>query len=285
MELLRRQIGNAIDANPTNATNTQLWACSCATSSTNRPMGWAAISSVPRGGAMPSSTRTTPSSRTCEVPKGDVLIVRWRSKRLPAHDPQRHPGRRASPHCSAQDEEGMQAWRESGATFRHIIDESTSGVATDARATRSPAAKMHRVIQQLDQRSGADSKFSNFVLARRAPSKCDMNEIVKAIYTARVGAVNTSNTASVILAAIAEAERHGRHSGPPVPAVSTFKLLTRYARDRQTRQRILQALGEAEQNVKKQPSAPPGATVCTEGQPMIATDFPTASASTWTANR
>lgn len=150
-------------------------------------------------------------------------------------------------------EEGMQAWRElQGQTLRHIIDESTKGVATDVRGNPIvSAAKMHDAIRQLDQGGKLD-----FVLSKKGAQQVrDMNELVKVIYTAPPGSVNTSNTASVILAAIGEAGATGAISGIPVPVISSIRLLTRYVKDRQTRQRILQALGEAEDKAARQPPA------------------------------
>lgn len=148
-------------------------------------------------------------------------------------------------------EEGMQAWRElQGQTLRHIIDESTKGVATDVRGNPIvSAAKMNDVIRQLDQGGKLD-----FVLSKKGAQQVrDMNELVKVIYTAPPGAVNTSNTASVILAAIAEAGATGAISGLPVPVISSVRMLARYVKDRQARQRILQALGEAEDNARPMP--------------------------------
>lgn len=269
MELLRRQIGNAIDANPTNATNMR-FGVQLRDIIDQQTDGL--------GGNLYREARAA-RRRYAQLYEDNAIVADLLKSRKGTADRQvalENVFRRTILNGTREDlsklrrtlqlpksEEGMQAWRElQGATLRHIIDESTSGVATDVRGNPIvSAAKMHRVIQQLDQGSGADSKL-NFVLGKKGAQQVrDMNEIVKAIYTAPPGAVNTSNTASVILAAIAEAGATGAISGLPVPAVSTFKLLTRYVRDRQTRQRILQALGEAEQNVKKQPSAPPGATV------------------------
>lgn len=155
-------------------------------------------------------------------------------------------------------EEGMQAWRElQGQTLRHIIEEATSGVATDARGNPIvSAAKMNNAIRQLDQGGKLD-----FMLSKRGAQQVrDMNELVKVMYTAPPGSVNTSNTASVIMAALAEAGATGAISGIPLPAISTVKFLARHVKDRQIRQRILQALGEAEAHPIP-PAPPPGATM------------------------
>ena len=76
------------------------------------------------------------------------------------------------------------------------------------------------------------------------------------------GAVNTSNTASVLLAALAEAGATGAFTGLPVPVLSTLRLISKQVKNRQLQKRIEVALtrGRALQN--NQPAArPSGATL------------------------
>lgn len=264
-ELLRRQIGNAIDANPTNATNMRAGV---------QLRNLIDQQTEGLGGNLYREARGA-RKRYAQLYEDNAIVRDLLATRKGTADRQvalENVFRRTILNGTREDlsklrrtlqlpqsEEGMQAWRElQGATLRHIIDEATSGVATDVRGNPIvSAAKMHRAIQQLDQSGKLD-----FVLSKKGAQQVrDMNELVKVIYTSPPGAVNTSNTASVILAAIAEAGATGAISGLPVPVLSSVKLLTRYVKDRQTRQRILQALGEAEQNAKNQPKRPNGATV------------------------
>lgn len=152
-------------------------------------------------------------------------------------------------------EEGHQAWRElQGATLRHMLDEATKGVGSDIAGNPIfSAAKLQGAIRALDvgDRLG-------FVLGKqRAQMVRDINEIAKVVTTVPPGALNTSNTASVILAAIAEAGATGGLTGLPVPILSTIRLGAKYVRDRSIRQRVMAALGKAEKKTPKVKSPRP----------------------------
>lgn len=139
-------------------------------------------------------------------------------------------------------EAGAQAWRElQGATARHIAEEATKGVATDTRGNPIvSAAKLNNAIRALD----ADGKL-DFVFGKKGAQQMrDINDLAKVVYTQPPGTVNTSNTASVLLAAITEAGVTGGLTGLPVPIVSGLRALTVYAKDRKLRARINEALNE-----------------------------------------
>ncbi len=145
-------------------------------------------------------------------------------------------------HVSGSDA-GKQAWKElQGATLRHINDESTKGVATDIRGNPivSPA-RLNNVIRSLDKGGKLD-----FVLGKQgAQTVRDLNDLAKVVYTSPPGSVNHSNTASVILAALAEAGVSGSMTGLPVPVLSGLRILAMRVKDKRIQQRVAAALGEA----------------------------------------
>lgn len=137
-------------------------------------------------------------------------------------------------------EAGKQAWRElQGATVRYLTDEATKGVGMDAAGRPIvSAAKLNNAIRSLD----ADGKL-DFVLSKKGAQQIrDINELSRVIYTTPPGTVNTSNTASVILAALAEAGATGAITGLPVPVLSGLKALSANVKDRRVRARVQDAL-------------------------------------------
>lgn len=96
--------------------------------------------------------------------------------------------------------EGQQAWRElQGATIQHIKDEITKNVQIDAAGNRviSPA-RLDRIVQELDK----DGKL-DFVFGKQGAQQIrDVNGIAQDAFTAPPGSVNTSNTASALIAAM-----------------------------------------------------------------------------------
>jgi len=137
-------------------------------------------------------------------------------------------------------EEGAQAWRElQGATLRHLVDEANKGVGTDvAGRTIFSAAKLDQAIKGLEQGGKLD-----FVLGKKgAQTVRDINEIAKVVKTLPPGAVNTSNTASVLLLALSEAGATGALTGLPVPALSLLKAASAHIKDAKTRARVIEAL-------------------------------------------
>ena len=72
----------------------------------------------------------------------------------------------------------------------------------------------------------------------------DLNEIAKVVLTMPPGTVNTSNTASVLLAALAEAGVSGSLTGLPLPVLTGLRALSVHVKDRRIRQRVQEALRE-----------------------------------------
>ena len=137
-------------------------------------------------------------------------------------------------------DQGKQAWRElQGQALQHIREEATKGVTTDSRGNPVvSAAGLNRIIGKLDKDGKLDFLFGK----RGAQQLRDINDIVKYIYTAPPGTINTSNTASVLLAALTEAGVLGGMTGMPVPVATGLKVLSSQIRDRKLRARIAESL-------------------------------------------
>lgn len=158
---------------------------------------------------------------------------------------------------------GKQAWRElQGSTMNHIRNEATRGATTDQRGNPviSPAG-LNKVVQQLDK----DGRLTLVFGKNGAQQLRDINEISKFVNTAPPGAINTSNTASVLLQALAEAGGFGAMTGIPVPVLSLVRAAVGHSKDRRLQQRVMRALNnEAERQTRSTrtrpvpvPSAPP----------------------------
>jgi hypothetical protein len=146
---------------------------------------------------------------------------------------------------------GAQAWRElQGSTLRHLLEQATSNVATDVAGNAIfSAAKFERTLQALEHGNRLE-----FLLGKqRAQLVRDLNEVAKVITTAPPGAVNTSNTASAVMAAIAEAGLTGSVTGLPVPVLSTLKAGTQFVRDVKLRRRVQAALNGAQRPTSTTP--------------------------------
>lgn len=146
-------------------------------------------------------------------------------------------------------EQGKQAWKElQGQTVQYIRDEATRGVQTDSRGNPIiSAAGLHKAVTTLDKKGGPGglSKL-DFIFGKRGAQQIrDINDLAKVIYTAPPGAVNTSNTASVILAALTESAISGGLTGLPVPVMTGLKAVSMHVKDRRLRARIADALGKA----------------------------------------
>lgn len=137
-------------------------------------------------------------------------------------------------------EVGKQAWKElQGGTLRHIRDEALKSVQVDQAGNRivSPA-QLDRVITQLDKTGKLD-----FIFGKKGAEQLRViNDVAKDVLTSPPGAVNTSNTASV-LAGLMDVAISGT-AGVPAPVMSSFRLISKSISDRKLKARIKQALGE-----------------------------------------
>jgi hypothetical protein len=137
--------------------------------------------------------------------------------------------------------DGQTAWNEiQGSTIKHIEEIATGGVGTDSMGRKivSPA-KLNDAIKGLDKNGRLD-----IVLGKDKAQKIrDLNEVLQYVQTVPPGTlVNTSGTAGVILAAMAEAGTTGFLTGLPVPVISGLRAATQYVKDRKLKARIEDAL-------------------------------------------
>lgn len=135
-------------------------------------------------------------------------------------------------------EEGKQAWREiQGQAVRYIRDEATKNVQRDSLGNEviSPAA-LDKAIKRLDN----DGKLDYLFGKQGAEKMRAVNDLAKVMFTVPPGAINTSNTASVLLAALDMAV--SGTAGMPLPIASGLRLMIKNVKDRKLRGRIEQAL-------------------------------------------
>lgn len=141
--------------------------------------------------------------------------------------------------------DGQTAWKEvQGSTINHIQEVATGGVGTDSMGRKivSPA-KLNEAITTLDKNGRLD-----IVLGKeKAQTIRDLNEVLQYVQTVPPGTlVNTSGTAGVILAAMAEAGTTGFLTGLPVPVLSGIRAATQYVKDRKLKARIEDALNKGD---------------------------------------
>lgn len=93
--------------------------------------------------------------------------------------------------------EGQQAWKElQGQTIQHIKDQVTQSVQMDVNGNPVISAhKLDRIVKSLDE----DGKL-DFIFGKKGAEQIrTVNDVAKDIYTSPPGAVNTSNTAGVLV--------------------------------------------------------------------------------------
>jgi hypothetical protein len=153
-------------------------------------------------------------------------------------------------------EDGQQAWNElQGQTINHIKEQATRNVARDQAGNQiiSPAG-MDRAVKQLD----ADGKL-DFIFGKKGAEQIrTLNDVTNHIKTVAPGAVNTSNTASVLLAAMDMAISGA--GGMPLPVMSGLRLVANNVKDRRLRMRVAEALGDAKRKEAAQPKPIEGVT-------------------------
>jgi len=143
--------------------------------------------------------------------------------------------------------EGQQAWRElQGATLRHLQDQMTRNVARNERGDPVvSAAALDREIKALAKNGKLELMFGK----KGAQQIETINEVAKVVLTSPPGAVNTSNTATV-LAGLMDIAVSGT-AGIPTPAFTAGKLLMDGLKDKKLRAKVNKALRLDEQEVKE----------------------------------
>lgn len=137
-------------------------------------------------------------------------------------------------------EDGKQAWRElQGATLNQIRTAATSNVGRDQfNRPIVSAAGLDKAIRGLD----VDGRLEFIFGKQGAQTLRDMNDLAKVIYTVPPGTVNTSNTAGVVLAGLAEMGVNGSIAGVPLPVATGLRQLAKLRADRKLQKRIDDAL-------------------------------------------
>jgi len=137
-------------------------------------------------------------------------------------------------------EEGKQAYRElQGGVINYIKQEATKNVARDQLGNPivSPA-QLDRAINQLDKSGKLEFLFGK----KGAEQIRTLNEVSKDVLTVPPGVINTSNTGSVILAAMDMAV--SGTIGLPAPVLSGIRIVSKAVKDAKVKARVKAALGE-----------------------------------------
>jgi hypothetical protein len=135
---------------------------------------------------------------------------------------------------------GKQAWKDiQGGVLAEIKDAATRGVVRDEAGNPVVnVGRMNQVITQLDKTGKLD-----FVFGKKGAEQIrTLNEVAKDVLAPVPNAVNTSDTASVILAAMDMAI--SGTVGMPAPVLSSMRLVAKGVKNNRTRARVRKALGE-----------------------------------------
>lgn len=134
--------------------------------------------------------------------------------------------------------DGLDALREvRAATIRHIRDEATRNVGRDPNGNPLISApKMNDAIKNLDKNGKLDLLFGK----KEADKLRLLNDVTKDIMVSQPNAVNTSNTASVVLAAIDMMVTSG--AGVPTPILSSLSMARDKIRKAKTEKKVEEAL-------------------------------------------
>jgi len=137
---------------------------------------------------------------------------------------------------------GKQAWKElQGQFVQHMKDEVTKSVQTNTAGNPivSPAA-LDKLVKNLD----ADGKLDLMLGKKGAESIRTLNETTKNALVSVPEAVNYSNTASVVLAALDTIL--SASAGLPTPILTGGKYVAKKIKERQTGKKIVEALSYGE---------------------------------------
>jgi hypothetical protein len=152
------------------------------------------------------------------------------------------------------DQEGQQAWKElQGATVRHLLDKSESGIGSDNLPVIS-GAKLDKVIREFDQ----NGKLDQVMGVQAAEQIRNLNQVLKYIQsTPPLTSINNSGTARTVAALLAESAGMGLVTGVPVPILQGMKILRDNISDRRIKARITKALNYKPNTAPVLPSMQP----------------------------
>jgi len=137
------------------------------------------------------------------------------------------------------DDAGTQAWKElQGATVRHIIEKSESGIGSDNLPVIS-ASKMDKAIKALDQNGKLD-----LVLGKEGAEQIrNLNKVLQYIQsTPPLTSINSSGTARTVASLIAESAAQGAVTGIPLPIIQGMRMLRDSVKDKRIKARITKSL-------------------------------------------
>lgn len=135
-------------------------------------------------------------------------------------------------------EEGQQAWKEiQGSAIKYIKDEAIKNVQRDSHGNEiiSPAA-LDKAVRRLD----SEGKLDYLLGSKNAEKIRSVNDLAKVMFTTPPGSVNTSNTASVLLAALDMGVSSA--AGLPLPVMSGLKMMIGRIKDKKLKARIQDSL-------------------------------------------
>ena len=138
-------------------------------------------------------------------------------------------------------DDGAQAWRElQGQTISHIKETITSNSARDVQGNPivSPD-KLNKLVRGLD----ADGKL-DFIFGKKGAERIrDVNDLAKDVYTAPPGSVNSSNTATALLAALDLSS--SAFTGLPLPIATTLNYGVKRIKSNALQKKVTNALADS----------------------------------------
>ena len=141
--------------------------------------------------------------------------------------------------------EGAQAWRElQGQTLKSIKESAFGNAArNEIREPVLSFAKFENSIKVLDREGKLD-----FIFGKQGAQKLrDLRDVAVDVATVPPSAaVNTSNTAATIIAALSEMGAVALMTGIPAPVVSGSVQIGKYMKNRRLKKQVTEALGQPE---------------------------------------
>lgn len=176
-------------------------------------------------------------------------------------------------------EEGKQAFREiQGQAIKHLREQATGNASRDAQGRPIVSdAKYAAALKAMDRDGRLDDLFGK----QGAQQLRDVGDLLKDIYTSPPGAVNTSNTASVLIKYLTDAAISGFSTGVPLPLIHGAKAAKDFYQGRKIRKKVGEHLGpdgelpRSDKNPFTVPEEPPPAP---RGTPADQADAPSADA-------
>lgn len=149
-------------------------------------------------------------------------------------------------------DKGVQAWNDlRGKTVEWIRDEATKSAVRDERGNPVVSAdKLGKAVDKLDR----DGRLEEVFGKQAAQQLRDIADIARDVYTSPPDAVNTSNTASVLIGAIDTLVTYMASGGTvPLPAFTLLKKGIQNLKERKIKAKVRYALGPGEP-IKESPT-------------------------------